>query len=92
MLPRRQVKNPHAEAEQFRRRAALGFFGVLVCLLGLGGWWWFGRGDATEASYRTATIERGDLRVSISATGSLRVAKWKYHIFYCGQIHLTTAR
>ena len=39
MLPRRQVKNPHAEAEQFRRRAALGFFGVLVCLLGLGGWY-----------------------------------------------------
>ena len=25
MIPRRQVKNPHAEAEQFRRRAALGF-------------------------------------------------------------------
>ena len=23
MIPRRQVKNPHAEAEQFRRRAAL---------------------------------------------------------------------
>ncbi|MCW8344249.1 penicillin-binding protein 2, partial [Stenotrophomonas sp. SG1] len=33
------VKNPHAEAEQFRRRAALGFLGVLVCLLGLGGWY-----------------------------------------------------
>ena len=39
MIPRRQVKNPHAEAEQFRRRAALGFLGVLVCLLGLGGWY-----------------------------------------------------
>jgi penicillin-binding protein 2 len=36
---RRQAKNPHAEAEQFRRRAALGFVGVLVCLLGLGGWY-----------------------------------------------------
>ncbi len=39
MYMRRQAKNPHAEAEQFRRRAALGFFGVLVCLLGLGGWY-----------------------------------------------------
>ena len=38
MIPRRQVKNPHAEAEQFRRRGA-GFLGVLVCLLGLGGWY-----------------------------------------------------
>jgi penicillin-binding protein 2 len=39
MYMRRQAKNPHAEAEQFRRRAALGFVGVLVCLLGLGGWY-----------------------------------------------------
>ena len=39
MYVRRQAKNPHAEAEQFRRRAALGFLGVLVCLLGLGGWY-----------------------------------------------------
>ncbi|MCC7633728.1 penicillin-binding protein 2 [Stenotrophomonas rhizophila] len=39
MYVRRQAKNPHAEAEQFRRRAALGFFGVLVCLIGLGGWY-----------------------------------------------------
>ena len=36
---RRPSKNPHAEADQFRRRAALGFRGVLVCLLGLGGWY-----------------------------------------------------
>ncbi len=39
MYMRRPAKNPHAEAEQFRRRAALGFLGVLVCLLGLGGWY-----------------------------------------------------
>jgi penicillin-binding protein 2 len=39
MYPRRQNKNPHAENEQFRRRAALGFAGVLVCLLGMGGWY-----------------------------------------------------
>ncbi|MCW4455559.1 penicillin-binding protein 2 [Flavobacterium sp. MXW15] len=39
MYPRRQAKNPHAEAEQFRRRAALGFLGVLVTLVGLGAWY-----------------------------------------------------
>ncbi|KAF1014845.1 MAG: Peptidoglycan D,D-transpeptidase MrdA [Stenotrophomonas maltophilia] len=39
MSSRRPVKNPHAEGEQFRRRAALGFLGVLVCLVGLGGWY-----------------------------------------------------
>ncbi|WP_411852185.1 penicillin-binding protein 2 [Stenotrophomonas sp. LGBM10] len=39
MNMRRQAKNPHAEAEQFRRRAALGFLGVLVCLFGLGAWY-----------------------------------------------------
>ena len=39
MYVRRQAKNPHAEAEQFRRRAAVGFLGVLVCLIGLGGWY-----------------------------------------------------
>ncbi|WP_305804249.1 penicillin-binding protein 2 [Stenotrophomonas sp. YIM B06876] len=39
MYPRRQAKNVHAEAEQFRRRAALGFFAVVVALLALGGWY-----------------------------------------------------
>lgn len=36
---RRQSKNPHAETEQFRRRAAIGFAGVLLALGGLGGWY-----------------------------------------------------
>lgn len=35
----RHPKNPHAEAEQFRRRAVLGFAMVLICLVGLGGWY-----------------------------------------------------
>ncbi len=39
MFNRRQTKNPHAEAEQFRRRAALGFLGVLLTLGFLGGWY-----------------------------------------------------
>ena len=36
---RRPSKNPSAEAEQFRRRAALGFLVVAICLLGLAGWY-----------------------------------------------------
>ena len=36
---RRWVKNRALEAEQFRRRAALGFVIVAVCLLCLGGWY-----------------------------------------------------
>ncbi|WP_434031074.1 penicillin-binding protein 2 [[Pseudomonas] boreopolis] len=39
MSSRRQVKNPHAEAEQFRRRAVLGFAAVVLCLAGLAGWY-----------------------------------------------------
>lgn len=39
MIQRRIAKNPHAEAEQFRRRAALGFVVVALCLIGLGGWY-----------------------------------------------------
>ncbi len=39
MYHRRQTKNPHAEAEQFRRRAALGFLVVVLCLGFLGGWY-----------------------------------------------------
>ncbi|KAF1721542.1 peptidoglycan glycosyltransferase [Pseudoxanthomonas wuyuanensis] len=39
MIARRPSKNPHAEAEQFRRRAVLGFIGVTLALLGLAGWY-----------------------------------------------------
>ena len=39
MYNRRQSKNTHAESEQFRRRAALGFLGVLLTLGLLGGWY-----------------------------------------------------
>ena len=36
---RRRGKNPHAEADQFRRRAVTGFIVVALCLLGLGAWY-----------------------------------------------------
>lgn len=45
---------------------------VAVALLALGAWWWFGRGAPETSAYRTATVDRGDVRVVISATGTLR--------------------
>ncbi|WP_425603878.1 penicillin-binding protein 2 [Stenotrophomonas mori] len=39
MYGRRQQKNPQAEVEQFRRRAALGFLGVVLGLGVLGAWY-----------------------------------------------------
>ncbi|HWI24944.1 MAG TPA: efflux RND transporter periplasmic adaptor subunit, partial [Lysobacter sp.] len=45
--------------------------GALV-VLAAGGWWWSHRdAKSEEGGYRTAAVERGDIRVSISATGTL---------------------
>ena len=32
---RQQMKNPHAEADQFQRRAAVGFLGIAIAMIGL---------------------------------------------------------
>lgn len=42
-----------------------------VAAIALAAWWWLGR-EAPQAGFRTATVERGDVRVVISATGTLR--------------------
>jgi HlyD family secretion protein len=45
---------------------------VVVALLAGGAWYWSSRkSEAAESTYRTATVERGDIRVAISATGTL---------------------
>ncbi|WFC41161.1 efflux RND transporter periplasmic adaptor subunit [Pseudoxanthomonas sp. SE1] len=45
---------------------------AVVAILGAGGWYWTSReADGAESAYRTATVERGDIRVAISATGTL---------------------
>ncbi|RNF84187.1 efflux RND transporter periplasmic adaptor subunit [Montanilutibacter psychrotolerans] len=45
---------------------------VVVALAGGGWYWWSHRTAANaEAGWRTATVERGDIRVAISATGTL---------------------
>ncbi|WP_337244180.1 efflux RND transporter periplasmic adaptor subunit [Luteimonas sp. gir] len=44
--------------------------GIAVVAAGL--WWWTGRSsEGAESAYRTTLVERGDIRVAISATGTL---------------------
>jgi multidrug resistance efflux pump len=43
-----------------------------VALVAAGLWWWSKRdAAAAEGQYRTARVERGDIRVAISSTGTL---------------------
>ena len=45
---------------------------MAIALLAAGLWVWNGRKAASsEAAFRTAPVERGDIRVAISATGTL---------------------
>lgn len=45
---------------------------AVIALVGAGAWYWTSRkAEGAESAYRTATIERGDIRVAISATGTL---------------------
>ena len=44
---------------------------AVVAALGGVGWYLKSRGGATEAKFRTANVEQGDIRVAISATGNL---------------------
>ena len=59
---------------QGRRRGIPRFALVLaaVALVVAGLWWWSKRdAAAAEGQYRTARVERGDIRVAISSTGTL---------------------
>ncbi|UHQ20905.1 efflux RND transporter periplasmic adaptor subunit [Lysobacter sp. KIS68-7] len=45
---------------------------LALVVLGAAGWWWSARkAAAAEGGFRTAAVERGDIRVAISATGTL---------------------
>jgi HlyD family secretion protein len=48
-----------------------GIAGIAVLALAAGAWWWAQRGDASADTYRTATIERGSLQASVSASGTV---------------------
>ncbi|MET1023464.1 MAG: penicillin-binding protein 2 [Pseudoxanthomonas sp.] len=68
---RRPLKNAHAEADQFRRRAVLGFIGVFLCLAGLGGWY-FKLQVLDHAEYATRSdANRIKLRPVVPARGSI---------------------
>lgn len=59
---------PAARPRSWTRPAAI-VAGVIA--IALAAWWWLGR-EAPQAGFRTAAVERGDVRVVISATGTLR--------------------
>lgn len=68
---RRPHKNPHAEAEQFRRRAALGFIVVALALFGLAGWY-FKLQVIDYAEYATRSeANRIKARPVVPARGSI---------------------
>lgn len=62
------TRRPAAGQSGLRRAAAIAAACLLVLLAG---WWWTHRQAEEAGGYRTATVERGDIRVAISATGTL---------------------
>ena len=71
MVSRRPLKNAHAEAEQFRRRAALGFIVVAVALLGLAGWY-FKLQVLDHTEYATRSVANSiKLQPVVPARGSI---------------------
>jgi penicillin-binding protein 2 len=69
--PRRPQKNPHAEAEQFRRRAVLGFAMVAMALASLAGWY-FKLQVVDHAMYATRSeANRIKLRPVVPGRGSI---------------------
>ena len=61
---------------QPRRRNALplrqiGIVLAVIVIAGLGWKYWSGRKAAADGGYRTEAVQRGDIRVAISATGTL---------------------
>ena len=67
-MPTSPTKSRKNRAGGLRRAAPIALLGLLA-LAAL--WWWRSDKPAGEAGYRTTAIERGDIRVAISATGTL---------------------
>ena len=62
-------RNKHASSRPTRR---LLVGGIVAALAVLAAWYWQSRGPAPdEGAWRTTQVERGDIRVAISATGTL---------------------
>lgn len=68
-MPPKPASASQRNRQGWRRLASVA---VVAALLLAGAWWWQGRTRAPdEGRYRTVTVERGDIRVAISATGTL---------------------
>ena len=67
--PSSRATSPRGRAPRFLKPA----IAVLALALVAGGvWWWQGsRASTGEGQWRTVPVERGDIRVAISATGTL---------------------
>jgi HlyD family secretion protein len=59
-----------ARPARLRRALVWAVVAVLVVLAGL--WWWGGRSSTAKISYTTAPVTRGNLVVSVSATGTVQ--------------------
>lgn len=44
---------------------------LLLALLAGGGWWWWSRSSGAAVQYRSATVERGNLQATVSASGAV---------------------
>ena len=60
---------PSRKRSFFSRRLVIAVIGLAVLVVAL--WFWKGRGGADAQRFRTAQVEQGDIRVAISATGTL---------------------
>lgn len=64
------MSQPSRRRPKLVPRIVLGI--AVLALLGAGAWYWKGRqAKAEEGAFRTAEVERGNIRVAISATGTL---------------------
>lgn len=70
--PSRPRAGKGARRARWKNPRLLSAAAVLLVLLAAGGWWQARGGAEAGSGYRTATVERGDIRVAISATGTLR--------------------
>ncbi len=65
-----QTRRSAPNSRKLASRIALGAAALVLLAAGL--WYWDSRkNEAAEGAYRTTPVERGDIRVAISATGTL---------------------